>query len=373
MKLKNLAKILFLGLILVNIACVDKIDFERPETIEGGIVIQGKLTKGNPSVVNLSIRKVFGFKFDSGPRQIAAQSVHLLDEEENQLELSSIEAGIYTLEIPDNQPNFKIEYEKAYKVKIVLRDGRTFESTYDTLYAVPTPTSLRANKQEIDALNTIGELIKEEVIAFKISTPYSNNNNNNRKSYFLWEIESIHQQKDTPAAYRTCRFPATPTSQESKICYITLEPVNNYKVLNTNLLTGNAIADFELLEIIAKNYIFSEGFYLTVYQQSVSAEAYEYWNKVSQLVNRNGTIFEAPAGQTNSNIFNQKNPNEEVFGYFFTTESQTIRVYVPPSLANNPSPICPSLPRQDGSGPGNCCNCLTEQNSTIVKPDWWIE
>lgn len=372
MKLQNLIKILFLGLILINITCVDQIDFERPETIEGGIAIQGKLTKGNPSFVNLSIRKVFGFKFDSGPRQIAAQSVHLIDEDKNQLELSSIEAGIYTLEIPDNHPTFKVDYGKAYKVNIVLRDGRTFESTYDTLYAVPLPTDLKANKQSVSSINAIGDLVLEDVISFKISTPYSIPDNN-RKSYFLWEMESVHQQKDTPDFYSSCRFPATPTSQESKICYVTLEPVNNYKVLNTNLLAGNAIADFELLEVLANTYTLAEGYYLTAYQQSVSAAAYEYWEKVGQLVNRNGTIFEPPAGQTNSNIFNPDNPKEEVFGFFFATESQIIRVYVPPALANTPSSICPARPNIDGSGPGNCCNCLTEENSTILKPDWWIE
>ena len=42
--------------------CLDKIEFERPETIDNGIAIQGKLVKGNPNSIRVSIQNLFNFK-----------------------------------------------------------------------------------------------------------------------------------------------------------------------------------------------------------------------------------------------------------------------------------------------------------------------
>lgn len=57
------SKLFLLGcLFLVWAGCLDKIEFDRPDTIDSGIAIQGKLVKGSPSTIRVSIRKVFNFK-----------------------------------------------------------------------------------------------------------------------------------------------------------------------------------------------------------------------------------------------------------------------------------------------------------------------
>jgi len=90
------------------------------------------------------------------------------------------------------------------------------------------------------------------------------------------------------------------------------------------------------------------------------------------LVNRS-SINQSPAGQINSNIRSVDEEGVVVFGYFFATESSIHRIYVPPALAGFPQTVCPVRPNPDGSGPGNCCDCLCEPNSTLEEPEWWTE
>ena len=117
--------------------------------------------------------------------------------------------------------------------------------------------------------------------------------------------------------------------------------------------------------------ILSEGYYLRVFQQSVTDDAFEYWSQVNQVASRTGSLFEAPAGRVKSNITNVNDPEEETFGYFYATEEREIRVFVEPSLAGNPSITCPGALNQGGGAPSNCCNCLTVANSTTERPSWW--
>ena len=65
--------------------CIDPIDFSQPEAIQDAISIQGKLTKGNPSTINVQISEVFNFSGVS--RRIDAKYMELIDDSGNSVEL----------------------------------------------------------------------------------------------------------------------------------------------------------------------------------------------------------------------------------------------------------------------------------------------
>jgi len=112
--------LLMLCFLLTN--CEETIDFEPPKSIQNAIFIEGKLTKGTPSNVFVKIGQVFNFS--SNPSLLLAQSVHLMDESGQSLELTSREQGIFKLTIPDNHPTFKVDYGKAYKIRLQLKNQR---------------------------------------------------------------------------------------------------------------------------------------------------------------------------------------------------------------------------------------------------------
>lgn len=356
-------------LISLIIACVDPIDFERAENAQNGFSIQGKLLKGNPSRVDIQINEVF--TFTGAPRLVDAKTVEIADDEGNALALNSQEQGIYYLEIPAND-DFKVTYGKGYQIRIELNNNEIFESTFDTLYPILPPKEIHVATEKKKIVNNAGAVDSFEVLKFLVDTDFPIYKG--KKVNFLWEFESVFKQSDTPGNYFKCNYCEGPNGEkEPKTCYISINPIDNYNVLGTSNLSGNSISNFTLLEQSATSFIFAEGYYLTVLQQSLSDAAYEYWATVKELTTRTGTIFEAPSGKIKTNFYNKSDTPTELFGYFYATESTQERIYIDPTFVKNSNRICPALGNPDGSGPANCCDCLCEPNSTIEKPEWWVE
>lgn len=368
---KNPFLFLLSGLFCLSIlitGCLDSITFEQPETISDGLAIQGKLVKGSPSFINVTLKQVLDF--NSAPRLINARAVTLFDESGNSIALDTRAEGIFFKTIPDNDPDITIDFGKSYRIRVETFDNRTFESATESILPAPTPTSLKAERIEKAALNAVGDLVtRDDFIGFSIDTPLeiSPGSGNVR---LIWELEGIYQLTDTPETHgsRACR--GTRIDELNKSCFISVSPSTNFIPLDGTELSVNSITDFMLYDIPISP-ILSEGYYLRVFQQSVTDDAFEYWSQVNQVAARTGSLFEAPAGRVKSNITNVNDPEEETFGYFYATEEREIRVFVDPSLAGNPALTCPGALNQGGAAPSNCCDCLTVANSSTERPSWW--
>ncbi len=361
-KLQKITSIILLGILLST--CQEVIDFETPDTIKNAIFIEGKLTKGEPSTAYVKIGQVFNFS--TNPSLLVGESVQIIDESGQALSLNSREQGIFRLNIPNDHPAFKVDYGKAYKISVRLKNQETYESNYDTLYQAPAPTNLNFQKTFKNVQNAAGEISSEEFLAFNISTPFLTYADGT-KTRFLWEFSGVFQFSDTPNGFGF--YPCRATSQEPKTCYVSINPSANYISLNSDLLSGNEVTDFTFYEASNLNtFVFAEGYYLSVFQQSISEQAFNYWQQVNLLTNRNGSIFEQPSGKITTNIRNIDNPKAEIFGFFYVTESFVKRIYVSPDVAGNPKRACPSPP------PAPLCdNCLCQEGSSTEKPEWWIE
>jgi len=128
------------------------------------------------------------------------------------------------------------------------------------------------------------------------------------------------------------------------------------------------LEDFVLTEVaISKNY--TEGSYFQVVQQSLSAGALEYFSEVDMLISREGGIFDPPAGQILTNFERSSTSASEVFGYFYLTETDTIRVFVNPDNLNVGATVC-----ECKRGFFDICDdCPNSLSGTVIKPDWWID
>lgn len=361
-KLQKITGIILLGILLTT--CQETIDFKTPDTIKNAIFIEGKLTKGEPSTVFVKIGQVFNFS--TNPSLLVGESVEIIDESGQSLSLISRAQGIFQLNIPNDHPTFKVGYGKAYKIRVQLKNQETYESSYDTLYQAPVPTDLNFQKVSKNVQNATGEISSAEFLAFNISTPYLTYADGT-KTRFLWEFGSIFKFSDTPNGFGF--FPCRATSQEPKTCYVSINPSANYISLNSDLLSGDKVTNFTFFESPnLKTFVFAEGYYLSVHQQSLSEQAFEYWEQVNLLTNRNGSIFEQPSGKITTNIRNIGNPKAEIFGFFYATESFVKRIFVSPDVGGNPKKACPARP------PAPLCdNCLCQEGSSTEKPDWWVE
>ncbi|MEM1119780.1 MAG: DUF4249 family protein [Bacteroidota bacterium] len=356
---------LFLLLTLLGLTnCLEKFDFDRPDSIKGAVAIQGKLVKGNPSTAQVILRDVFDFF--NAPRFITASRVYLLDEMGNKIELRARKQGFYRAEIPSDHPFFKVEFGGKYKIQIENLKGEDYESDFDELFPAPVPDKLVVKETQTEFINEVGTISVFDQLGFFIDTPLKPVNST-ENSRLLWEIVGTAKVTDTPDAGRCF----VSRDFAAKSCYANYTPVENYLIFDGSASSGDRIEDFLLNESSYTN-LYAEGYYLTVYQQALSEPAFDFWSQVATTVNRTGSIFQEPAGNIPSNIKNTTNPEKNVYGYFHASEQHILRVYVSPELGRNPPMQCPLI-TMSGELAVFCCNCLQLEESTAEKPDWWVD
>jgi len=344
--------------------CLEKFDFERPDSIKGAVAIQAKMVKGNPSTVQVILREVFDF-FNS-PKFITASRVYVLDELGNRLELRTRKQGFYNIEIPVDHPFFKVEFGSKYKIQIENLKGDDYESDFDELFPAPVPDNFVVKETQKEILDEFGKISLFDQLSFFVSTPLKPANST-KNSQLVWEVIGTARVTDTPSAGR-CRVPK---DLEPKSCYAQYTPVNNYLVFDGTSASGERIDNFLINESNYTN-LFAEGYYMTVFQQAVSEGAFDYWSRVGTAVNRVGDFFQEPAGIILSNIKNITNPEKRVYGYFYTTEEHLLRVYISPELGRNQPMQCPIV-GSSGDLAEFCCSCLLLEESTTEKPEWWVD
>ena len=361
-----LGTLLAIGLIAVS-GCLDEIDFAQADTIDGALAIQGRIVKGSPSFVMVTVRGVFNFQ--DVPRLLDAREVTVEDENGNTIELNTNQDGVFFVEIPDDHPTFSVDFGSSYKINVSTFDNRNYTSGFDELFPSPIIDDIAVNRNQIETVDVNGNARLFDQLTYSIGTPLKAPGRA-ENSRLLWELISTFQFTDSPEAYsaRAC-FP-TRRDPESKTCYIQTSPVNNYITLDGTELSVDRIDNFEVLST-GLNSTYAEGFFLTVIQQSLSPAAHAYWQQVGEVVSRTGDLFQPPAGKVITNISNVDDPREDVFGYFYATEESINRIFVSPEQADNPPLPCPAPPNEAGQAPNDCCNCLTAGDASTERPDWW--
>ena len=362
----------FFNIVIVSLiaftwsSCLEKIELDIPEANQDNIAIQGKLTYGDPSVVEVTISKIFDFT--GGQSLIVVKEATLIDESGNEVELEEGVQGNYSWMFSDSDP-IQIQIGQSYQMRIVTFNNSTYLSTFEPLVDVPKAEDLSfeiVQREEIDPIT--GDIANLDFLQFSVSTPLTAEGATERSRLF-WQFESTYEITDSPLL----------PSEDPKTCYITslLNP-GVVQTVNGNDFEGNSLVNYPIYERnIGSN--FAQGYMLTVFQRSLGRDAYNYWDQVGQSVERDGNMFEAPAGKILSNFVNVDDPNEDVFGYFYATVEDVIRVKVNPEDVGNPGMLCPpNVPPPPGGGCPVlvCCDCLNPGpigESTLQQPIWWEE
>jgi hypothetical protein len=289
--------------------------------------------------------------------------VVLIDEFNNGIDIPMQAPGIYELELIPGASGLEVRRGGAYQLSVSTPDGRNYLSTFETLRSVPEPLGVRTLTARRDVLNEVGNIVDQAYIRFLLTTPLKTTAGE-IPSYLKWDFTGTYKFRES-----TLSGPFPPGA---KTCYIN-EALNleNVVVFDGTEARQDILRDFFILEE-PFDYRFSEGFYLTLRQQSLSEEAFRYWNEISKVVNISGNFFEAPPGKVQGNFRNVDNAEEDVSGYFYATEETIFRLFIPPGN-EPPSPFCPLTISSAASVDTTCMDCLLRAGSTTIKPDFWEE
>ena len=366
-----LKNIFLLTLLIFSVfSCIDKIDIELPDKEAGIIAIQGKLSIAETGFVEVYLSRSFSFSgATAGPRDVLGAQIYVIDNNGHNIHLEGgLLNGFYRASFNLDTTSLNTSIGAQYQLLVKTPDDKEYISTQEGLLELPKADHLSFVKKnkEITSLGGISNTIP--VIELAISTPLNTISTSNQR--LAWSVQSTYKITDTPIS---CNWPIDVGIPDEKTCY-----VNSFENISSNLFfDGTAVTIDRLDNFILYDQVitgkFSEGLYFNVVQQSLNKGAFDYLKNIQQLLERSGNMFDPLPGVIKSNISNKKDTKEPVYGYFYATLEDTIRIYVSPEAAGNPEHYCPPPVSEGTSTLENdpCCNCLITPGSTVQKPAYW--
>ncbi|WP_367391991.1 DUF4249 domain-containing protein [Lewinella sp. LCG006] len=342
---------LILMMLLIASACLDEIAIENADRPEDGYVVQAKLISGNPSYVEVKVEQLF-FYTSNINRPVNDALVSLVKKTGERFEFQEVPLdGIYSAYL--EQADFPVEVGQSYRIEVEITPEIKLQSDWDQIFATPKADNISWDFTEIETVSTDGLLSRSSGIQFSITTPIITAT---EKARLRWEFID---------AYRV-------TDDLNFTCYIE----NSYQNNRLFLLDGNTVGP----DTITNYPLFSDqlgirhidGYYLSVFQQALSPEAFTYWEQVSALLEREGTVFDNPAGAINTNIRNLADSTQLVYGFFSAYTQDTLRRFLSREEMGNLDFYCPRPPTNQVPPPITVCDgCIDALGASYNKPYYW--
>lgn len=353
MKKWNIYLVLSCAVLLWN-ACLDEIDIDPAQRPETGYVIQGKLVMGTPAIVEVKVERMFVYSSNIN-QAVSDAVVTLVSEEDVRFTIPGTPLnGVYQANLDPSV--FPVAEGKRYRVEVRLSTGDEIVSDWDQVVAAPPKGTLSWQFDEIETESADGLVSLVPAISFFVDSPLWNSAG--EKAQLRWEFID---------AYRI-------TDNLSLVCYVE----NPYQagralVLDGTAIAGDTVKNYPLLkDRIGRKVV--EGYYLTAYQQALSPESFSYWEEIASLLEREGTVFDNPAGRISTNMRNTQDSTALVFGFFSAFQQDTMRLYLSPEDMGNPDAYCPRPSNGQPMPPITICdNCIDATGASYNKPFYWEE
>lgn len=363
--MKNLINSLLLFLIVVcgitfllN-SCIDPINLTLEDKDEF-LVVDGRFTTSK-GPHNLKLYYATGQR-TIARRPVANAKISLLEDGVEIGDFQELNSGNYQF----NNTQFVGEVDKSYAIEITLENGAKYQSSPEVM-----PRLIQGENVFFDynyREETVGfSIIPRPYIETFISTKLPQNDS----PYWLkWEMKTMYSFPEVICG---------PIGPPPEFCYVTgeTEVVQEVNLLNgANLQTGD-LPKWKVGEKLLKDsdFEFRGKHYFLVNQQSITEDAYNYWNNINLIANQTGGIFDAPPAAIPGNIFNVNDPSEVVLGYFELSSVDSLRGFVTEGdffdfhkFTDN---VCPKEDNPFARFERVCCRCESIANSTFNRPDWW--
>lgn len=359
MRLRMRYEFLYKGLIfplLLLINCKDQIDL-RGEGNMGVLVIDGKVTT-LPGPYTLKLGYTVGL--DQKPSPVTFANALLVDEDTGASE-TFVESrpGLYLAQgavVPGVAGH-------RYHVEVSLLNGKRYATKTEK---IPDATATDDLSYEFGSRSEfIGEVeVKENILNVYTDTELPQGEND---YYLRWDVGETYVFEETPIMSPfTGRIPnpcyIDGVADPQRIVLFSTEN-NEVKSLKQTLIAQRKI-----------DYSFLSRHYFSVSVLSITRESYRYWNKINELINRSGSIFDTPPAPITGNAYSITDPGEAVFGFFEAANASLNRFYtlrgnIPVSIA----PYCndPVRGLYWQGYPKECSSCTSLDNSKVTPPDWW--
>lgn len=410
--LETLTKtIVFAYIFMCNFACIDPIEFDIPRDLDDDLAIDAKLTLSNTPIIEVQLKQVF--KFDGRASRILSKKVELVNDKDEIISIPERGFNQFYLQF-DDLTDFNIDINDSYKLRVFTVSGDIIESelqTFDQNEFSHTIRQERGSKivQGVDGVSRTIETItfvddigvptgKDIFLRWEVLETYKASNFG---APFLWaeacgpsDIQDIcsylRQSNDFILATSDCdqggasnlieclmgTDPTKANDDEHNGIYASCYFSNFVNLTNSNVVSiskENNTSQANNVELFESsiNFKYAEGYSVSFLFESVPKDVGQYYKNLDQLINSTGSQFEPAKGRLVGNLINTTNPNNEVFGVFYTSIQDTFGIFIEPDESFNKSPLCLGPLSVDGL----CLNCLSGKadRTSLFPPDYWLE
>jgi hypothetical protein len=310
------------------------------------------------------------------PKPLKGCYVTITDEYNNQYTLKEYPTGTYSTDSTE----FCGHVGGTYTLKIVT-NNLTYISSPMEMLPVPPVDSLFYERVVIIEENEYGR--PEEGCKIYLNTY----DPEHKCLFYRWEYTETWEFR-------------LPFSVPNATCWIT-KPSEQIFIRNTSIYDQARVTRLPLLNITNETDRLKAIYSILVKQYSMSRDEYNYWEKLQNVSQNVGGLYDVTPMTISSNIYNPYNPDEIVLGYFSVSAVSEKRLFIKEKFQGIPNFYysCPddtvwggaNVPIeglgswvwviQDQSFSLNpfriityskeCADCTTR--GTTIRPSYWIE
>ena len=246
---------------------------------------------------------------------------------------------------------------RKYYVVIVLPDGRQYQSREELLRPTPKIDTLRVEYQQLTGIYLRGK--------FKISVETTDPAES--EDFYRWSWS--HFETKTRCDITSELGPSGQLIRIEWSCCVPCWSVTKCEgcinIASDKLINGKKIVDQFLVDV---PYTSAKPYFVLAQQQSLTKEAYNFWNKVRGQLNNSGGVFDTPPVLIQGNIYNVSNPDEQVLGYFGASSLRYMPYYVDRLRTG-----VPPFGQEEEKNRRYCKPCKESYLTTSFRPLGWVD
>jgi len=233
--------------------------------------------------------------------------VILMDDGNNQTSLAFDGSGHYSV------TGLAIHSDANYQLIITTPDGKKYQS--DFVPSIATPP-----------IDSVTWSIERDQLNIQVNT----HDDTKSSTYYRWRFtETWEYSARWQSAWKVQGDSIMPRRRDEAIsqCWRT-QPGFNINIYSTGYLSRDIASKFKLLSIDANSIRLSYKYSIEVQQQTLTREAYHYWDNVKKTTESLGTLFDPLPASVKGNIHCVSNSNEPVIGYFSVGSVAKERIFI---------------------------------------------
>lgn len=343
---QKLTKAAVLLALLLLMQCVDPYlrNFVYDDNL---LTVEGFITDGSP--VRVTLQNTRSTQSTSFIQPIRGAKTEIRSKQGLVLPLQETSPGVY-----ESAPEFRGSAGETYSLHFELADGRTYESTQETL------APLRSVASYTTAFNprisvTYENFNQRSLSSIDVSADF--NDPVDQKNYYFWQTRLFEQQPIcltcTNVEYndriQDCNPPPGTAPQPSIFndyqcngdCWEILSD-QRINIFSDALVNGKDVKGLLLRQV---PFYSAGGALLEITQYNLSEGAYRYFERLKQQVETSGTFVDTPPAPPVGNVRNINDPGELVTGSFGAGGRNVTRIWL--DRRNFPSPLIVPLLGRD--------------------------